>query len=41
MTVKCDLDGASMIEEESYYDEIHKTAKFGHDYYGPNGKVHH
>jgi hypothetical protein len=40
-SVKCDLDGMSMIEEETYYNGIHKSVKYGHDYYGANGKVHH
>lgn len=40
-SVKCDLDGASMLKEESYFNGIHESAKFGHDYYGANGKVHH
>ena len=41
MGVKCSLDGEYMTEEETYYNGLHESKKYGHDYYGPNGKVHH
>jgi hypothetical protein len=40
-SVKCDLDGQYMSQEETYWNGLHESAKYGHDYYGPNGKVHH
>ena len=41
MTVKCSIDGQMMNNEECYYNGLHKSCKFSHDYYGPNGKEHH
>lgn len=40
-SVKCDLDGQYMFQEETYFNGTHESAKYGHDYYGGNGKVHH
>lgn len=40
-SVKCSLDGEYMFQEESYYNGSHKSVKYGHDYYGSEGKVHH
>ena len=39
--VKCSIDGEYMMVEETYYNGIHKSQKFSHDYNGPNGKEHH
>jgi len=41
LTVRCKIDGAAMGEEETYVNGAHISKKFGHDYYGPNGKEHH
>jgi len=41
VTLKCDLDGQYMSEEETYVNGMHVSKKYGHDYYGPNGTVHH
>jgi hypothetical protein len=39
--IKCDLDGEYMSQEETYYNGMHKSVKYGHDYYGSEGKIHH
>lgn len=41
VVVTCLLDGQGMMVEETYLNGIHISKKYGHDYYGPNGKVHH
>lgn len=40
-SVKCNLDGSYMFQEETYYNGLHKSVKYGHDYNGPDGTVHH
>ncbi len=40
-TVKCSIDGQDMTREQCYYNGLHKSCKFSHDYYGANGKEHH
>lgn len=40
-SVKCNLDGEMMLQEECYYNGLHKTCRFAHDHWGPNGKEHH
>ncbi|MGP8271806.1 MAG: hypothetical protein ACLQLH_17215 [Terracidiphilus sp.] len=37
----CSIDGQMMMQEATYYNGIHKSVKYGHDYYGANGKEHH
>jgi hypothetical protein len=39
--VKCPTDGQMMMQEECYWNNLHRSCKFGHDYYGPSGKEHH
>jgi hypothetical protein len=41
LTVTCSIDGQMMMQEAAYYNGSHKSIKYGHDYYGPNGKEHH
>jgi hypothetical protein len=41
VSVTCNIDGAIMLQEATYYNGPHKSVKYGHDYYGPNGKEHH
>jgi hypothetical protein len=41
LTVTCAIDGQMMMQEATYYNGGHKSIKYGHDYYGPNGKEHH
>jgi hypothetical protein len=41
ISVKCSIDGQMMLQEETYYNGGHKSVKYSHDYYGPNGKEHH
>jgi hypothetical protein len=38
-SVKCKLDGALMGPEETYYNNGHKSIKYGHDTYG-HGEHH-
>ncbi len=37
----CSIDGATMLQEDAYYNGIHKSVKYGHTYNGPNGQEHH
>lgn len=41
VVVKCSIDGEGMMQEQCYINGSHKSCKFSHDYYGPNGKEHH
>ncbi len=41
MSVKCSIDGQIMLQEQTYYDGIHKSVKYGHDYYEGGQKEHH
>lgn len=41
ISAKCEIDGATMLEETCYYNNSQKYCRFGHDYSGPNGKEHH
>jgi hypothetical protein len=41
ITVTCKIDGEEMRVEQVYNSEGHTSKRYGHDFNGMNGKVHH